>query len=267
MSVFEQAVLSVAAAGALLAAAPGGAAGVRQDFEWTGRVEAGDAVEVKGISGDIRAVSHDGSDVVVIATKHGRSRDLDLVTFEVTEHGGGVTVCAMYPPSRRGRSYECEAGGWHGLDIDDVDVDVTFEVRVPRGVEFVGRTITGDIEVEDLEAEVVARTISGDIEVSTADIAEASSVSGSIWVRMGRNDWRGDLEFSTVSGDVVVNVPEGLNADVEFAALTGDLETDFRMTMSGRTFIRHQLRGTIGSGGRGLVLKTVSGDVRLRRAT
>ncbi len=138
---------------------------------------------------------------------------------------------------------------------------------MPAGVRFIGRTISGDVEVEDLDAEVLARTVSGDIEISTSDIAEASTVSGSIRAVLGRNDWRGDLEFSTVSGDVMVGVPDGLNTDVEFSALTGDLESDFRMTMRGRSFLRQRLRGTIGSGGRGLVLKTVSGDVRLRRAT
>lgn len=236
-----------------------------QDFEWRGRIDAGDAIEIKGISGDIRAVSTSGTEVEVVAFKRGRDRDFDRVTFEVYEHSDGVTICAMYPPKRRSQNYDCDRGGWHNANMDDVDVDVDFEVRVPRGVVFVGRAISGDVDAEGLTAEVVARTVSGDIDVSTDGIARASTVSGTIRASMGRHDWRGELEFTTVSGDIVLAVPDGLNAEVEFSAVSGQMDSDFPITMQGRSFWTSHLEGTIGDGGRQLKLKTVSGDVKLRR--
>ena len=153
------------------------------------------------------------------------------------------------------------------VSIDDVDVDVDFEVRVPSGVLFTGRTVSGNVEVEDLDSFVLARTVSGDIYVSTSDLADAVTVSGSIDVAMGRADWRGDLEFHTVSGDITISFPESLNTEIEFETLSGDMDSDFPITMTSRRnqLIGGRISGTIGEGGRSLSLKTVSGDVRLRR--
>ncbi len=186
-----------------------------------------------------------------------------------------MTICAVYPErrssrrsSRRSEPYECRPGGWrNNVNIDDVDVDVDFEVRVPSGVRFTGRTISGDVEAEDLGAFVLARTVSGDIYVSTSDLADAVTVSGSIEVAMGRADWSGDLEFHTVSGDITISFPESLNTKIEFESLSGDMDSDFPITITSRRnrWIGGRISGTIGEGGRSLSLKTVSGDVRLQR--
>jgi DUF4097 and DUF4098 domain-containing protein YvlB len=237
----------------------------QSDFEWRGRVDRGDAIEIKGITGDIRAERTSGSEIEVVATKHGRSRDFDEVTFDVVEHEDGVTICAIYPVRRRSRSMECDEGGGHDVNLRDIDVEVDFEVRVPSGVVFIGRTISGDVEAFGLDAEVIATTVSGDVEVTTEDIVHATTVSGTIRVAMGRTDWRGELEFTTVSGDIILEVPDGLNTDVEFSAVSGEMDSDFPISMQGTRFRPTSLRGTIGDGGRSLALKTVSGDVILKR--
>ncbi len=241
-------------------------------FEWSGQIDQGDHIEIKGITGDIRAVATSGSRVEVVAVKRGRRRNFDEVQFEVVEDDEGVTICAVYPGRRRrhrrSEPYECEPGGWHhNVDIDDVDVDVDFEVRVPSGVLFTGRTISGNVEAEGLDSFVLARTVSGDIYVSTSDLADAVTVSGSIDVAMGRADWRGDLAFHTVSGDITISFPESLNTEFEFESLSGDMDSDFPVTITSRRnrWIGGRISGTIGEGGRSLSLKTISGDVRLHR--
>ena len=261
--------ITLVAAG-VVALTPAAARGQDDRFEWRGRIAQGDVIEVKGVMGDIRAVRGTGSEVTVVATKRGLSRNFPDIEFEVVEGRGGVTICAMYPPSRRSRRrdpLECEPGGWRNMDVDDSDVDVDFEVRVPAGVHFTGRTISGDIDVEDLQSPVLARTVSGDIRISTSDLADASTVSGSIDVAMGRTDWSGDLAFHTVSGDIVLEFDRALHADVEFESLSGDMESDFPISLHSRRngWIGGRIRGTIGDGGRSLSLKTVSGDVSLRR--
>ncbi len=242
-------------------------------FEWSGRIDRGDRIEIQGLTGDIRAVATSGNQVEVVAVKRGRRRNFDEVQFEVVEDDDGVTICAVYP-ERRGRRrrriepYECEPGGWRNhVSIDDVDVDVDFEVRVPSGVRFTGRTISGDVEAEGLDAFVLARTVSGDIYVSTSDLADAVTVSGSIDVAMGRADWRGDLDFHTVSGDITISFPASLETDIEFESLSGDMDSDFPITITSRRnrWIGGRISGTIGDGGRSLSLKTISGDVRLHR--
>ncbi len=263
--------VSLAAIGVALVVTVPGLEAQDDRFEWSGRIDRGDRIEVKGITGDIRAVATSGSRVEVVAVKRGRRRNFDEVQFEVVEDDDGVTICAVYPErrsSRRSEPYECRPGGWrNNVNIDDVDVDVDFEVRVPSGVRFTGRTISGDVEAEDLGAFVLARTVSGDIYVSTSDLADAVTVSGSIEVAMGRADWSGDLEFHTVSGDITISFPESLDTEIEFESLSGDMDSDFPITITSRRnrWIGGRISGTIGEGGRSLSLKTVSGDVRLQR--
>ncbi|MFQ5551641.1 MAG: DUF4097 domain-containing protein, partial [Gemmatimonadales bacterium] len=225
------------------------------------------------IVGTIRATPSDGDQIEVVATKHGRRRDFDLVEIEVVEHSRGVTVCVLYPEGRRGRRRERNHDGEHGRGAcrrgsdsgdDDIDVEVDFEIRVPAGVTFIARTVVGNVEVAQLAADVEAYSVSGDITVETSGLAEASTVSGDIEVHLGRTDWRGDLVFNTVSGNIRVHFPEGLNADVTFQSVTGDIESDFPISLrSGRGFMAGNLRGTIGEGGPDLTLRTVSGDAAL----
>ena len=122
----------------------------------------------------------------------------------------------------------------------------------------------GAVEATGLDARVQASTVSGNVRVSTSDIAHASSVSGSLDVRMGRSDWSGDLRFSTVSGDINLEFAGDLNADVEMSTVSGDLDSDWPMSM--RATGRRHVRGRIGAGGRELSFSTVSGSVEIRRA-
>jgi len=238
-----------------------------QDFTWSGRVEPGAAVEIRGISGMIEAVASDGDQVEVVATRFGDPDDVERVSFDVIEDRDGVVVCALYPirhRSRRHRDRGCRRHGSTGGDIDDLDVDVEFVVRVPSGVGFTGHLVSGEISATGLDAEVEAATVSGDIRISTTDVASANTVSGSIEASLGRTDWSGSLRFNSVSGDITVALPDNPSLDVRFNSLSGDIQSDFPLTIQGRrSFVGSNLRGAVGGGGPELRINTVSGDLRL----
>jgi len=251
----------------LLAAVALPAVAQSPDFRWHGRLTVGKRVEVKGVNGDVRAVFTSGSEVQVTAAKHARRSDPDDVKIEVIEHDGGVTICAVYPTPRRAREENrCDVGDrWHSSNEDN-DVVVDFEVQIPAGVKFDGRTVNGEMSAEGLKADVRASTVNGSVRVTTTGLAEASTVNGSVYVEMGRADWSDDLEFSTVNGSVTLILPAQLNAEVRASSVNGDLVTDYPMMVTGR-FGRRRMQGTIGSGGRSLSLSTVNGEIRLRKAT
>ena len=237
-----------------------------QDWEWRGQIAAGDAVEVKGIIGDIEASAAGGNEVEVVARlrehRRGYAEDIE---FDVIEHGGGVTICAVYPTPRDARRpNECAPGSSGRMNTRDNDVEVLFTVRVPAGVGFVGRTVNGEVEVLSLTGDVEAHTVNGDVDVNTSGLAAATTVNGSIRAAMGRSDWTGPLEFETVNGSITVELPEGVGAEVTARTVNGSIETDFPLTVQGR-FSSRRLQGTIGGGGRRLWLETVNGSVRLLR--
>lgn len=234
-------------------------------WSWHKAVPAGRTVEIKGVNGDVSAVAASGNEVEVVARKTARRSDPDDVRIEVVEHDGGVTICAMYPTPRGQRENECLPGARGRSNTRDNDVTVAFEVRVPRGVRFTGKTVNGSVRATGLGADVKANTVNGSIRVSTSGLAEAKTVNGSINVRMGRADWNDSLQFQTVNGAITIELAGDVNADVSATTVNGSLSSDWPMTMRGRWSPRH-MDGKIGSGGRELALETVNGDIELRRA-
>lgn len=257
-----RATLAVVLGGLTVLATP--AAAQDEEFHWTGTLAAGQTLEIRGVSGDIRAERATGSEIRVDARKHGRRSDPSEVEIVVVPHDGGVTICAVYPSRSDDRPNECRPGGGRNQSERN-DVSVTWTLRVPDGVRLDAHTVNGDITVNDISSDVGASTVNGDIDLSTGGTAEASTVNGSIQVSMGRADWDGAAVFKTVNGSVTLDVPGDLNARVSASTVNGSIETDFPITVRGR-FGRRSLRGTIGDGGRDLELGTVNGSIRIRRA-
>lgn len=143
---------------------------------------------------------------------------------------------------------------------------VHFDVQVPAGVLFNGRTVNGEMSAEGMTADVKASTVNGSVRLTTTGLAEASTVNGSVYVEMGKANWTDELEFSTVNGRITLILPASLSTEVRASTVNGDMESDFPMTVSGR-FGPRRWRGVIGQGGRTLSLSTVNGEIRLRKGT
>lgn len=239
------------------------------EFEWRGRLQAGQELVVRGVHGDIHALRAPDGEARVTAVKDARRSDPDEVDIEVVPYSGGVTICAVYPtPRRRGRDRgpnECLPGGEGRMNTKNNDVEVAFTVYVPDGVKLVAKTVSGDVDVDRVHADVAAESVNGSVRVSTSGIAEASTVNGSVTAEMGRADWTGSLAFESVNGGITLTFPAGLSTDLRAETVNGSIQSDFPLTVQGR-FSHRELRGVIGNGGRVLDLETVNGSIRLRRA-
>ncbi|HEX8707645.1 MAG TPA: hypothetical protein VF723_05240, partial [Pyrinomonadaceae bacterium] len=121
------------------------------DFHWRGRLDRGRAIEIKGVNGNIRAEAATGDEVEVIAVKSSSGGNASQVQLKVLEHEGGVTICASYPSADPNRAHECRPGDEVQpgdqpprsiglMEFKHNDVQVSFTVRVPSQVRFIGRT-------------------------------------------------------------------------------------------------------------------------------
>jgi hypothetical protein len=237
-----------------------------EPFRWEGRPAAGRTIEIKGVTGSIRALAASGDRVEVVAQRRGKRDDPSSVAIEVVEHPQGVTICAVYP-SVHGAN-ECAPGSAGRMRVDRNDVEVDFTVRVPADMEFVGRTVNGEVEIEDLPGSAEAYSVNGSVRVSSRGFVQAETVNGSIVAAMGRSDWSEPREFRTVNGSITVDLPDGIATTFRAETVNGSIDSDFPITVSGRVSAR-RLQGVIGGSGassRELVLSTVNGDIRLRRA-
>lgn len=234
------------------------------DFTWRGMVAPGATLEVKGVNGDVTAEPASSGQAEVVAVMRARRSDPKQVRVEVVQHAGGVTLCAVYPGRNADKPNECAPGDAGRMNVQDNDVQVTFTVKVPPGVSYVGRTVNGDITAQSLTGPVELKTVNGSATLSTSGHGQASTVNGSVHATLGTADWTGDLEFKTVNGSLTVDLPANVSTEVRAATVNGDISTDFPLTVSGR-FSPRRLQGTIGAGGRTLALETVNGSIKLRR--
>ncbi len=145
--------LSIAAEGA--GGIPPGTRSVSLDapadeFRWRGRLARGAALEVRGISGGVRALRADGDEVEVVAVRRSRAGAGHLA-LSVLEHERGAvfSVHETRPSSAR----KCH---------------VDFELRIPEQVSLVVRILAGNVEIVGLRGEVEAHTLSGQVRFLTA---------------------------------------------------------------------------------------------------
>jgi hypothetical protein len=235
-------------------------AGGEETFDWTGALAPGQTLEIKGVSGSITASPVAGEDAAVHAVKRGERDDPAAVDIVVVRHAGGVTVCALYPDVPGQPPNTCEPGTAGHVSVQDNDVRVEFTVHVPDAVDFRAVTVSGDIDAAGMQGDVSATTISGSVDVSTTGVAVATTVSGSIAVSLGEPQPDRDLDFTAVSGNVVVEVPANTDAHAVLTTVSGVVTSEFPLDGTART-----RSGDLGAGGPRLSLTTVSGSVHLRK--
>jgi hypothetical protein len=234
-----------------------------RDFRWAKSLPAGHWVRVHNVSGDVKVTGTDGDRVEVVGIRRGGGYDEDDVRVDVHEGRDGVTICALWGPDSwcddRGSHHESHGDGRRRRG------SVDFEVRLPRRLKLSANSVSGDVEVNGVGDEVRAGSVSGNVRLERvrAPRVSASSVSGDVDVQIDALTGPGDLRFTSVSGNVSLQLPRSLDADFTLRTVSGELESDFRLILQG-PMNRRSLSGRIGRGGRDLHLTTVSGDVRLR---
>lgn len=246
------------------------------DFSWSGVIQRGKAVEIKGVNGNVHAEFTSGNDVQVTATKHARRSDVSSVSVQVVQDDGNVTICAVYPTparwyrrsnSRNNRNdgpNECRPGSAGRMNVNDNDVAVDFMVKVPTGVKFFGNTVNGNIEASGLRGDAAVNTVNGRITLETTGIGSAETVNGSIDASIGASTWTESLEFRTVNGSINLRMPKDVNATVHAGMMNGGFQSDFPLMVQSFGGRNRHVDGTIGTGGRALELHTVNGRIHLQ---
>jgi len=126
--------------------------------------------------------------------------------------------------------------------------------------------VSGDIDVTKVKGSIEAEVVSGDIKllgVSDATTIDVKTVSGNVTyegvIKAGAH-----YELKTHSGDVHMTIPADSSFDLEASTFSGDINSEFAVTTSGKISPR-EVRGTVGKGGATLVLKSFSGNVDLKK--
>jgi len=275
-------------AGGILAAA----LAVAPQTDTTFTVQPGARLEVRNTGGDITVRTWDRSAVRIEAEHSSRTR------VEVESSG---TVVRVQARSRSGPANIVDyritvpasmnldlSGMYTEIDVQGVQGEVSAQsvmggitIRGGRGT-VSARSVQGEVLVEGAQGqvraastsedvrvvgasgEVYTETVSGDtyLERITSGRVEVGALSGDVYYD-GTIQPRGRYSFVTHSGDVVISVPEGTDATISVATLSGDVDASFPLPSRddpGRRFAY-----TLGSGSAQVEMETFSGDVQLRR--
>jgi DUF4097 and DUF4098 domain-containing protein YvlB len=121
------------------------------------------------------------------------------------------------------------------------------------------KTASGDVQIDIVTGEVAVSTGSGDIELGESDSCKLRSASGDLRIGAIR---QGVADLKTASGDIEVAVVSGALVAVDAESVTGDLSSEIELsgsepeTAAGADHDR-QIE---------LILRTVNGDIQVRRA-
>jgi lia operon protein LiaG len=110
---------------------------------------------------------------------------------------------------------------------------------------------SGDLRLLNVSGPVVANTISGDIQIKfNATPTQPSAVT-------------------SVSGDVDVSLPAPSKLSLSMRSISGEIYTDFDLNLGGGNGLKHvggqTVEGRANGGGTTLSLKTISGDIFVRK--
>lgn len=183
---------------------------------------------------------------------------------ELRSVSGDVRVAAIGGAAKvKSVSGNVGLDGAAGADVDLVSGDLT--LKAIAGDARI-KAVSGNIEATAVKGSVDVKAVSGDIkllDVTGAQTVNAESVSGNITYAGAVVDG-GRYEIKTHSGDVRMTIPAGSSFDLEANTFSGDIDSDFEITVVGKISPR-EIQGKVGKGGATLVLKTFSGNVDLKK--
>jgi len=141
-------------------------------------------------------------------------------------------------------------------------------------------TMGGSIRVRSASHHVKATTMGGEIIIDEIDgWVEANTMGGDVEVRMVGDPNKGDrhVVISSMGGDITLTVPDGLDMELDLEIklddrrdyddyeIVSDFDLSYERSESGDRRKNIYASGTVGSGKHRIEIKTVSGNIYLKR--
>lgn len=261
------AALLLALAAAFQPVIPSGFAATQEpDYRFSRPMRAGETLAIGNVEGSVTVTRAAGGTAQVLVTKRVTRGNGGLVKAILDDEGGGrIKVCTVYLREAGEARDRCSGDNndhnWRRRE--PLEVEMTYEVQLPAGVELEVGTVEGDVIVSGLSARSSISTVDGSIRVEGRAPERVSTVDGNIEI-MATGALPTELRYSTVDGGVLITLPADAGFEVNASSVDGGLESDFPITVQGR-FGPRSLRGRVGDGRTTIRISTVDGDVAIRR--
>ncbi|HYO13736.1 MAG TPA: DUF4097 family beta strand repeat-containing protein [Thermoanaerobaculia bacterium] len=266
--------------GLLLPALATNAATLKETFQKTYPLRAGEKVTLRNVNGAVVVEAWDRAEVQVVAEKAVKAGDAELakkamsqIQIQAGRADGGLRIETKLPKRNNG------VFDW--MFGRDVSMNVAYRLRVPRearldvvtvngGLRLAGTrgdaslgTTNGGIEVEKAEGRLELATTNGAIQVAdSAGSVEAETTNGGIEIELHDVAVGDDMRFSTTNGAVTLRLPRDIRVSLDAAVSNGRVSSDFEVDGADARN-RRRLSGDINGGGGRLVVRTTNGSVTI----
>ncbi len=228
-----------------------------EEFDFSYPLTADGRLSLENINGDVTIEAWDQNEVSIKAVKRGRSQEaLDNATIDIDVRADRIHIETRYDQDDRGWSSK----------RDSASVDYT--IFVPRTAELDEiELVNGSLDLEGVAGDVHASLVNGRVNASSlTGNVEISTVNGQLEIELAALDSDRSIDLNSVNGSLTLEIPSGVNADVEASTVHGNIRNDFGLSVDSSGFVGSELRGAIGSGGARVELSNVNGSISIREA-
>ncbi len=230
-------------------------------------------VRINLMHSSITVKGANGRDVIIVAQAHDGPRR------PAPPDSGGLR--RLDPPAGVNIQEENNVLTIHGTWPGGPTADI--EVEVPVKTNLILRAMKGDLMVEGVDGEIEATAMAGSIaltNVSGSVVAHASN--GRIAATVARVTPDRPMAFTSLNGNVDVTLPPAVKADLKLGSNRGDVFSDFDVQLKpgapssssaraqsrgGYRFVADRsIYGSVNGGGPLFQLRTINGNVYLRKA-
>jgi len=239
---------------ALLASATiAASAKVTEKFAQTYPLDAHGSIRLENVNGSVEIVAWDKAEVSLEAEKSAKNQDaLARMHLKIESTATRLSI-----------KTELEKA-WKFWD--NANAQVRYKLMVPAGVSLSKiDVVNANITVTGVTGAVNLDTVNGSIEATgLSGSGEFDTVNGSITVAYAALPASiEEISLDTVNGSCTLKLPASAGFRLEADSVNGRVSCDFPITLekSGK----HDLRGTVGSGGPEIELDSVNGSLTVAK--
>ncbi|MES2005216.1 MAG: DUF4097 family beta strand repeat-containing protein [Bacteroidota bacterium] len=241
-------------------------------------------------NGSIKVVTYEGKDVIIDAQTGSEKRNKSGVNVSVNVNTKNSSSDGMASNGMKkinaGRELDITAEEKNNritVHSNSWKSPITLTIKVPQSeANLKLSTINdGDITVTNVSGELEINNTNGGVYLTNiSGSVVASALNSSVVVTFKSIDPKAAMAFSTLNGNIDVTFPTSLKANVKLKSDRGEMFTDFdieadkaqpkveRSSQSGmyRVNIENWVYGKINTGGPELMMKTMNGNIYIRKA-
>jgi len=230
-----------------------------EEFHQTYSLAPDGRVELDNINGAVHISTWDQNEVKVDAVKYADSKErLEQARIDIDSGKDHLSIRTRYPD--------------HDLTFNwgshNNPASVEYTLTVPRGVRLDEiKLINGALDVTGVTGEVHASCINGRLEAhNLSGRADLSTINGHLDAKFDELSGS-SIKLSSVNGSLEVTIPSDSKEEIEASTVSGGIENDFGLHVNHHSFVGHDLRGELGSGGPRIKLSNVNGRIEIRHAS